>query len=146
MISGVLQGYGDVEQLAVSKNIFSARVSNVKVDFVRYRYPLLSSPTTTEGIRLVSLQDIAAMKLAAITGRGRKRDFTDLYFLMKQFALAEILDFYEQKYPDGNRFLVLKSLNYFTDAEPDEAPTLFKDADWPTVKKTIENEVKKIYR
>jgi hypothetical protein len=40
---------------------------------------------------------------------------------------------------------LLKSLNYFTDAEEDEDLVLFKKADWNTVKKTIEAEVKKMY-
>jgi hypothetical protein len=40
----------------------------------------------TEGVRLVSLPDIGAMKLGAIAGRGKKRDFTDLYFLLKKFT------------------------------------------------------------
>jgi predicted nucleotidyltransferase component of viral defense system len=145
MISGLLNQYGEVEQLNASKNIFSARVDDIKVDFVRYAYPLLLPFLEIEGIRMASLRDIAAMKLAAITGRGRKRDFTDLFFLLKKFSLEEMLNFHQQKYPDGNRFLVLKSLNYFTDAEEDEDLVLLQSADWPEVKKTIESAVNKMY-
>lgn len=146
LIASLLSDYGHVEELTASRNIFSVKVNGVKVDFVRYRYSLLAPLSVEEGIRLVSLQDIAAMKLAAITGRGRKRDFTDLFFLMQQISLPDMLDLYEKKYPDGNRFLVLKSLNYFADAEEDEDLTLLQEADWPTVKKAIETAVKQIYR
>jgi len=80
--------------------------------------------------------------MAAITGRGRKRDFSDIYFLLKYFSLAEMLDMFTQKYPDSNRFLVVKSLNYFEDAEEDEDPVFFQQADWKTIRKTLDKEVK----
>ena len=146
MISSLLLDYGTVEQLVASKNIYSARVKDVKVDFVRYQYPLLEPITLKEGIRLASLKDIAAMKLAAIAGRGRKKDFADLYFLLKHFALPEMLDFYSTKYADGNRFLVLKSLNYFEDAEEDDDLVLIKKTTWTNIKKTIEKEVKMLLK
>lgn len=60
-----------------------------------------------------------SMKIAAIVGRGTKKDFIDLFFLLKQFSLREILDLYLQKYPDGSVFIAMKSLSYFEDAEPD---------------------------
>ena len=68
------------------------------------------------------------MKIAAITGRGRKRDFTDLFFLMKQFPLKELIAFYNEKYQDGNEFMAARSLSYFTDAEEDEDLDLYKNA------------------
>lgn len=144
-ISSLLMDYGELEQLTASRNIYSVKVNGIKVDFVRYKYDWLSDVQTRQHIRLAGLEDIAAMKISAITGRGRKRDFTDLYFLIKQFSLSQILGFYEQKYPDGNRFLVMKSLLYFADAEEDEDPVLFQPADWAIVKKTIEEEVRKLY-
>ncbi|NUQ23108.1 MAG: nucleotidyl transferase AbiEii/AbiGii toxin family protein [Saprospiraceae bacterium] len=144
-IASLLMDYGELEQLTASRNIYSVKVSGIKVDFVRYQYAWLSEVQIQQNIRFAGLEDIAAMKLSAITGRGRKRDFTDLYFLLKQFSLAQILAFYEKKYPDGNRFLVMKSLLYFADAEEDENPVLLEAVDWTTVQKTIEEEVRKLY-
>lgn len=140
-ISGILSDFGQVEESKISRNIMSVYVDGIKVDLVRYQYPLLQPVTVVDGIRLVSLPDIAAMKLSAIAGRGRKRDFIDLFFLLKQFKLAEILDFHSRKYADGNRFLILKSLQYFADAEHDEDLLLHKPADWQTVKTTIDKAV-----
>ena len=77
------------------------------------------------------------MKLAAITGRGAKKDFTDLYFLLKEFSLNEMIELYEKKYPDGSVFLVLKSLIYFDDAEGDEMPQMLKPVSWEVIKQTI---------
>ena len=142
MISALLLDYGAVEPQTTSKNIFSTLVNGIKVDFVRYQYPLLHPYSTEEGIRLASLEDIAAMKMAAITGRGRKRDFSDIYFLLKHFSLAEMLELFTQKYPDSNRFLVVKSLNYFDDAEEDDDPVFLQQADWKSIRKAIDKEVK----
>jgi hypothetical protein len=106
---------------------------------------LLQEVRLEEGIRLLSLPDICAMKLSAITGRGRKRDFVDLFFLMKRYSLQELLAFYNAKYPDGAEFLVVRSLTYFEDADLDEDMLLFEEADWSTVKETIAKEVKKLF-
>ena len=147
LISSVLQEYGMVEQLTASKNIYSAHVGEIKVDFVRYRYPMIKPFSTYDGsLRLAALEDIAAMKMAAITGRGRKKDFADLYFLLRHFSMQEMIDFYLKKYSDGNLFLLSKSLNYFEDADEDADLMLIKKSDWPTMKKTIETEVKKLFK
>jgi len=88
------------------------------------------------------------MKLAAITGRGTKKDFIDLFFLLKEYTFVEILNFYKDKYHDGSEFLVLKSLLYFEDAERNEEPKFFKQYNWDEIKKTItttvENHIKLI--
>ncbi len=82
------------------------------------------------------------MKLAAITGRGSKKDFVDIYFLLKEYSLHEMLDFYNKKYFDGSEYLVLKSLTYFDDAEKDNGLEMLIDVTWATVKKKILKEVR----
>ncbi|MBC7776268.1 MAG: nucleotidyl transferase AbiEii/AbiGii toxin family protein [Phycisphaerae bacterium] len=142
----LLEVLGDLHVLQHSRNILIFNLDGIKVDFVNYKYLWLREITINEGIRLVSLPDIGAMKLGAIAGRGKKRDFTDLYFLLKKFTLTKLLAFYREKYPDGNEFLVLRSLTYFDDADEDKDLELFQKADWPEVKKSIANEVKKIMK
>ncbi len=116
-------------------NIFS--INDIKVDFVNYAYPWLDEMIFEEGLRLAGLQDIAAMKLAAVTGRGTKKDFIDIYFLLQHFTLEEMLRHYKNKYADGSEFLVLKSLTYFDDAEPEQEPVMLKNIRWQAVKQTI---------
>ncbi|MCA0428761.1 MAG: hypothetical protein LCH37_15100 [Bacteroidetes bacterium] len=81
------------------------------------------------------------MKISAITGRGTKKDFIDLYELLNQYSLHEILGFYQSKYSDGSIYLALKSLNYFEDAENSPMPELLKPASWSAVKNKIEQEL-----
>ena len=89
--------------------------------------------------------DIEAMKLAAIAGRGRKRDFTNLYFLLKHFTLADIISFYNQKYNDGSEMMIVRSLSYFDDADTDENLKLLKKVDWNEIKTLILRKIKTHY-
>lgn len=140
----ILGDYGNAEISRSSKNIFIVEVNGVKVDFVNYKYPLLGKIIVVDDVRMLSKKDIAAMKIAAITGRGSKKDFIDLFFLLKEFSLREILDYYNQKYHDGSEFMALKSLTYFEDADIQPQPKMFKEFDWNECKKSILEEVKKV--
>ncbi len=117
-------------------NIFSFLVNEVKVDIVNYPYPWLTNPIEVEGVVMASMKDIAAMKLSAISGRGSKKDFIDLFYLLNQFSLEEMISFYNNKYKDGNAFLVLRSLTYFDDADKGEV-NMIEDINWTDIKKFI---------
>lgn len=129
---------GKLTVLKDSSNIHIYSINGIKVDIVNYTYDWLESSYNVEkDIRLANLKDICAMKLAAITGRGTKKDFIDIYFLLKYFSLEEMCSFYVEKYSDGSLFLVLKSLSYFEDAEADPLPFMLTEINWDTVKETI---------
>ena len=123
-----------------TKNILVYQLNDVKVDFVNHMYPLISPVEfVEEGIRLFGIPDVAAMKVAAITGRGTRRDFFDFYFLLQSHKLEEIMKWYEMKYSDGNRFLALKSLIYFNDADSDAPVNQIKGPEWSEIKDYIKN-------
>ena len=140
-ITQKLNEMGKVNLLNQTENIHIYLVNGIKVDLVNYPYSWLEDAITTDGIRLAGIKDIAAMKLAAVTGRGTRKDFIDLYFLLQQYTLREMLSFYEQKYPDGSSFLVLKSLTYFDDANQDQSPLMMQQVNWEVIKKTITSAV-----
>lgn len=132
------KGFKAYSLLYKTPSIYVYTINTVKVDFVNYPYNWIGPEVVDGEIRLASRQDIAAMKLNAITGRGKKKDFYDLYYLLKEFTFEEMFDFYDQKYPDGNRFLVMRSITYFDDAEADQDPIVFDDVTWSEIKKTIQ--------
>lgn len=133
-----LSNFGKVIVIKKSKNVLILSVNGIKVDFVNYKYPLLEEITIVENIRLASDKDISAMKLNAIAGRGSRKDFIDLHFLLQKYSLKEMISFYNTKYADGSEFMVLKSLTYFEDAESEEIPILFQKLDWNEVKVSIQ--------
>jgi len=132
-----LKTIGEVVPLKNSKNIHSLLVNDIKVGIVNYKYEWLTNKITIDNIQLASIEDIAAMKLNAIIGRGSKKDFIDLFFILKEYSLATLMDFYTKKYNDGSNFLVLKSLTYFEDADMEEMPFMFNNIDWQTIKANI---------
>ena len=140
-IAKLFAGFDSVVTLKRSRNINIFSINDVKVDFVNYSYPWLQQHMLIDGIRLAVTEDIAAMKLAAITGRGSKKDFIDIFFLLQKYSLREMLDFYNKKYFDGSEYLVIKSLTYFDDAEKDNGLEMIVNISWENVKKLIQDEV-----
>jgi hypothetical protein len=143
-LNEALSNIGKLIQLKKSKNINIYSLNNIKLDIVNYPYQWIGQPIKTDTLLLAGLKDIAAMKLAAITSRGTKKDFIDVFFLLNRFSLPEMLDFYENKYHDGSVFLVLKSLTYFEDADQDETPKMYVEYDWEKTKSKIINEISKL--
>ena len=140
-----LETIGHVSVLKETKSIRIYDLDKVKIDFVDYsRYQWLTEAITEDGLRLASPKDIAAMKVNAIEGRGTRKDFVDIYFLLQHYSLDEILGFYQEKYPEHSVFRALMSLSYFDDAEKQMMPKMFSKVSWDEMKAYIIKEVEKI--
>ncbi len=87
-----------------------------------------------------------AMKLAAVTKRGSKKDFVDIYFLLKEFSIQQMLENFKKKYSGAETYMTVKSLMYFTDADLNEMPVLLKEKNvkWEEMKETIRKAVKSV--
>jgi predicted nucleotidyltransferase component of viral defense system len=139
----MLPTIGDTTVMNQNKIGMMTTVAGVKVDFVYFNSPLLEPPIEVDGLKLYSLSDIAAMKILAVTNRGRKRDFFDIYFMLKQLSLAEMLELYKKKYKVYELMMATKSLVYFEDAEEDEDPVLInRSISWNEVKDTISDQLR----
>ena len=136
-IADILNKIGQVTVLKKSENINIYTINGIKVDIVNYPYPWLKDIILEDTLKLANAEDIAAMKLSAITNRGTKKDFIDLFFLLKQYRLEELFDFYKNKYHDGSTFLVIKSLSYFDDADEEAMPDMCIPIKWKEVKTHI---------
>jgi hypothetical protein len=111
--------------LSSSRNTINASIAGIKVDLIRHGYPYIANTVESDNIRMAALPDIAAMNLNAITGNGsRIKDFTDVYFLLERYSLAQLLDFYRQKYTQQDITQVKKSLVYFNDVLPETWKTV----------------------
>ena len=141
----ILESFGKVQGQKTSKYINAFVIDGIKVDFVNYsRYKWIDDAVVEDGLRLASPKDIAAMKISAIEGRGSKKDFIDLYFLLQHYTLEEILGFYVQKYPQYSMFRIRMSLTYFEDAENQENPIMFEKVSWETIKDSIAQKVRNV--
>lgn len=125
-----------VQQSTGTLDIF---INEVKISFFEYVYPLLENTIKYKELEIASPLDIACMKISAISQRGSKKDFVDLYFLLQKYTLDELFTAFEKKYKGikYQRLHILKSLVYFDDAESDPEPDYIKPVKWEDVKKLL---------
>lgn len=126
-----------VESSAVGAGAIDAVIDGVRVSLLRYRYPLLEPPVTvaSDVLDIAHRDDIAAMKLAAVTGRGSRKDFIDLWTLItRHHPLEHYLGCFQRKFATRDVGHVLRSLVYFEDAELEPPLRMLTEVDWTTVK------------
>ncbi len=129
------------------KNTLLLELNDISISLFTYAYPLVKNLVKNQYFNLASPEDIAAMKMIAIIQRGTKRDFIDLYFLIKKIGLEKIFGYAREKYPGFNEYLALQSLTYFKDAEiesNDRNIKILEPFNWKDAKKFFISEVVKI--
>jgi hypothetical protein len=123
-------------------------ISGVKMSFFEYRYPLLEALTLWPeyDVDIASPRDIAAMKLSAVAQRGSRKDFVDIYELLRQGgSLDAMMADYQAKFAT-DPFPVLKGLAYFDDAERELMPHMLDPIEWTAVKSELTRAVREILR
>lgn len=117
-------------------------VDAVKIDIIRHPHPLIRPQTITDGIRMFSVEDIIAMKIQAILGRGKKKDFWDIAELLNHYTISDFIQFHKEKYSTQNLLITVpQAITFFADAEESEDPISFKKQQWETVKAFINKKV-----
>jgi hypothetical protein len=121
-----------------------------KISFIAYPFFVPSKQVLRYGnLTILNARDIAVMKIIAISQRGRKRDFVDLYwYATNREPLAKIIQRVTRQFPGKKHNLshFLKSLTYFADAEEDPMPRLFFKESWRTMKAFFRHEVTRTAR
>lgn len=119
--------------------------SEIKISFMTYDYSLLNPLLESQYMKIASIPDIAAMKLSAIMQRSALKDYVDLYEIMKQYSLEDLISFTNKKYPMIDSTVILKSLSYLEDIVNE--PLIYKDQKLKpaltTLKQFFQDEVKK---
>ncbi len=126
--------------VGIGKSYFIGNNSNelIKLDLFytdKYTFPLIE----TNGLRLASLEEIAAMKLDVIGRGGRKKDFWDLHELLERYSIHDMIKFYQKRYPyNYSKEELLTGLSNFENADMDFTPICFKDKVWELIKLDFE--------
>jgi len=124
-----------------AKNSLSVDVGGIKLDLLRHGYAWLKPFERIGDVTLISLPDLAAMKLNAAANRGARKDFYDIARLLEWVPLGEMIQFFEMKYPDTDRFTVIRSLAWYEDAESDPDPVSLTGMSWEDVKEKVSDAV-----
>jgi predicted nucleotidyltransferase component of viral defense system len=113
-------------------------IDSIKVDFVNYKFPQITETIVADNIRLYTDKDIAAMKIQAVLGRAKKKDFWDLAEILHYYSLADIMSFHKKKYPSQQLLISIpNAIIYFEEAEESEDPVCLKKRSWDDVKSII---------
>lgn len=115
-------------------------VAGVQVSYFYYPYPtyaLVNGAPDFPGLRLAGVDDIACMKAIAIAQRGSRKDFYDLYNILREFGHSPetLVDLLVGKFGSTDMLSnVGMALSYFEDAEREVLPKTFVPEDWDAEK------------
>lgn len=135
------QQFASFQVLWQGRHGFSAGINNVKIDLFNWQVVFLNPPLIVDSLRMMDKQEIGAMKLDAITSRKDKKDFIDLYFLLKDFSLADLINSFRIKYPYTDYKFVLESIAAIDLADETETPVMMLPCNWQEAKQTIKNSI-----
>lgn len=146
----VLRETGDLSILQEAAGTLTVTSRGVPVSFFRYDYPLLRPLRESPwGLLLADPDDIAAMKLAALAGRGARKDFVDLYFYVREVApLEQAFARFREKYRgvSVDPYHLLRSLTFFEDAEAEAMPDLLVPITWEEIRTFFKGEAARLFR
>ncbi len=120
-------------------------LDGVLISFFYYDYPLVEPLISFNSMKIASIADIGLMKLASIVGRGSKKDFIDIYFILKEHtSLEQLLVLSKEKFKGVPSFDIqaLQALPYFEDAELERMPKMIREVNWNEVKDFIRKQVR----
>lgn len=127
------------------KNSIYSTLFGAKVSFIAYPFfKPKQKPLFYGNIRVLDKVDIGVMKIIAVSQRGRKRDFFDLYWCARNVEpLEKIIRRLKIQYPSvaHDYHHILKALVYFEDAESDPEPDINFRATWTGVKRFFTKEI-----
>ena len=141
MLKYLQDNYGVQEKgNRLHNNTVLTYIDDIKVDIVTHNYPLLNSVENIEGVRMISNEDIGAMKLHAIHQSGdRYKDFVDMYFLLEHEPLKFYLEAYQKKY-DKDPYWAAIGLNTYDKITTFNGVDMLKDKEqnWKDIQKRLE--------
>jgi hypothetical protein len=135
----------EMEIQHTEKNTIISFIENVKADLIAHKYPLIREVDTVGDIRMLSLEDIGAMKLNAIIQNGtRLKDFVDVYFLLERHSLNELITAYEFKYGISNAGIIKKALLFHDEIDFKTEVILREETrvKWSLIAKRLQKAVK----
>jgi predicted nucleotidyltransferase component of viral defense system len=133
--------------LADKSSLFVVFDKEINVNFLYYRYPLIKPTIKTKYLDLASLEDIACMKLLAISERIEFKDYVDIYYILKRVSLKKLINFFEKKIKDVDVNFILKTLVDFREVEIEPLEFMpSKKVSLEKIKKFVINEIKSLYK
>jgi hypothetical protein len=134
----------EVQSLKLEAGTAVMIVDGVKVSLFQYPYPFAEPAERFSGATVAGIVDIAGMKLIAIMQRGARRDFVDLYAVLKTTPFRVIAHNVLQRFGPTliEPVIIGKALAWFADADAQPDPMyLGKPLQWSAIKRFFRSSV-----
>jgi len=111
-----------------------ADLEGVRCSFFYYDVPLLFDLVSFQDLNVADWRDILAEKFKTVAQRGSKKDFFDIFCVMrkKKVSLDEAVSIFKKRFQSSglNLYHVLRSLTYFEDADREPDPKTMEGCDF----------------
>jgi len=117
----------------------------LKIDFVHYPHARLETGVKYHHISVDTTKDIGANKILTLNQRTEVKDFVDVFYLLKEYTIWDLLYAYEAKF-NMKIDLVLLASDFQKANEFETLPIMKKDLTLTELKKFYQYETLKIGR
>ena len=106
----------------------------IKLDLM-YTDEFIRDEEVKDGIRMASVDDIVAMKMNAISGGGRKKDFWDIHLLLDTYSIEDVISLHRDRYEwNHDKSKLISQFLNFEYAENDFNPICLLNKNWEDIK------------
>lgn len=148
LFSQLKNQFSQIEDVSVMRDTLLCLIEGIKCSFFFYDVPLLFPEANYLGLKVADWRDIIAEKFKAVSQRGSKKDFYDIYcaIIGNHLSIKETVTIFKKRFAHTNLnfYHVLRSLTYFEDAENEPDPQLTKSYffRWEEVKAFFINNIR----
>ncbi|MEK7170570.1 MAG: nucleotidyl transferase AbiEii/AbiGii toxin family protein [Patescibacteria group bacterium] len=147
-VTGNFSGNKEWHSDSVEDNTIYGKLFDAKISFIAYPFFVPKQAFLRHGtVNILKPLDIAVMKIVAISQRGKKRDFFDLYWCVHNLEpLEQTITRLREQCPSvaHDYHHILRSMVYFEDAEIDPTPETHFKASWKEVKDFFTDNIPRI--
>ena len=117
----ILKNGQKIEHVFVNqKDEYTVLINGVKATFLFYPFKI-SFSVDFNGIKTADLLTLSALKAYALGRRAKWKDYVDIYFILKQYTIQNIIDKAKEIFGDDfNEKIFRSQLSYFDDIDYSE--------------------------
>lgn len=142
-ITAVIENaFADVKDIHRGEHGIFCKINDIKVDFLTWKRPFIRNAVKEGSLRMLHVEEIAAMKVFAITRRGEKKDYVDIAELLWQYSLEQLMEFYSERHPENDIATAARFLVSYTDIENQPMPDVLHGMSWEDCKAVLQESVK----
>ena len=115
-------------------------IEGVRVElYDDWSIPFRKPAFVEDGLRLASMEDLAAFKLSCITERREKKDYVDLFFLFKALGAQSVLKEFKNYNPLLSEKSILFALSEVRAAAENKSPmpNMLMNVDWREIEQSM---------